>query len=580
MKTLCGAAIALALIADMAYGADLPAQKSPPDVRPPLFTWSGFYVGFNSGYVWTADSGLGATSANLLDSGLISGEWGAASALGATGAVSGRLNGFLNGGQAGYNWQFSDKLVAGFEADIAGAGVRGGGGFGSVFPSTLVPGAAAVTSGTIDRSLEFLGTARGRLGYAVTPNMLVYATGGLAYGGVDFRTTIKQILTPSLLATNGAGADFFDIRAGWTIGAGFEWAFTRNLSAKLEYLYYDLGSVTLTNETIEPLIHTNILTNRLAVADATTASTRFDGHMLRAGLNYRFDWSQPAPSGTGATAPFANPVFDAAARPAFGDWRVSLMPYLWAINMNGSATARGETVGADASFIDVLTKVSAFPLAFMGRGEARNGPLFFYGDLAWMQVRFSGSTLKLETPALDLGLAVNADGRLKQTLAIGESGVGYELARFRLGGASNSFTAIDAFAGFRYWYVSLDVSLDIIGAANSELLGLEQVGARAIAKSGGIEWIDPVVGLGVRHQIAPGDEFRFRGDIGGFGAGSKFSWQAYGGYNHDFKLGGVNLTGTIGYRALSVDYSAGSGDTARGLNAIIHGPVVGMALPF
>ena len=71
-----------------------------------------------------------------------------------------------------------------------------------------------------------------------------------------------------------------------------------------------------------------------------------------------------------------------------------------------------------------------------------------------------------------------------------------------------------------------------------------------------------------------------RGDIGGFGVGSKFSWQLAGGYSHDMKIGDWTITNTVGYRALSVDYSNGSGSGQRGIDAIIHGPVMETSFRF
>ena len=105
----------------------------------------------------------------------------------------------LGGGQLGYNWQFSDRFIAGLEADLQGAGVRGGGGFQTLTPAAIYPPFVAATNVTVHRSLEYFGTLRGRLGYAVTPTMLFYATGGLAYGGVATSTAINQSFIPSLL---------------------------------------------------------------------------------------------------------------------------------------------------------------------------------------------------------------------------------------------------------------------------------------------------------------------------------------------------------------------------------------------
>jgi len=162
-------------------------------------------------------------------------------------------------------------------------------------------------------------------------------------------------------------------------------------------------------------------------------------------------------------------------------------PFNAAVNINGNLTARDQTVGADVTIIDAITKSSSMPLAFMGRIEARNSPVSFYGDLAWAQLRFSGSTLKLRSPFADLLLGESASGSLKVTMAIGEAGGAYELARWKLSGASNSFTAVDAYAGLRYWYLAQDLSLDLIGTASAQSLGLDQVGGRAISKSGALQ---------------------------------------------------------------------------------------------
>src|SRR5680860_176802 len=77
----------------------------------------------------------------------------------------------------------------------------------------------------------------------------------------------------------------------------------------------------------------------------------------------------------------------------------------------------------------------------------------------------------------------------------------------------------------------------------------------AITRSGDLEWVDPVVGARIRHQIAPGRELRLIGDVGGFGAGSEFSWQAVATYGFDVNCFGKPLHTVIGYRALAVDFS-------------------------
>src|SRR5208283_3193433 len=250
----------------------------------------------------------------------------------------------------------------------------------------------AVTGAKLNRDLEYFGTTRARLGYVAMPNLLAYATGGLAFGGVTESASFGQTLAPSLLSSGTAKGSAFENRAGWTVGAGLEYALTPALSAKVEYLYYDLGSKTLTNANINPIILQGFFLGLQSVADATNVSTRYDGHLVRAGLNYRFDWSQPSErTSSGATPLFPLPRFAAMEAPALGDWRLTVSQYTWALGINGSVTAASQTVSADLSFIDFLTKTSAFPLNFAGRVEASNGPFGVYGDLVWAQLRASGS---------------------------------------------------------------------------------------------------------------------------------------------------------------------------------------------
>ncbi|WP_424360115.1 outer membrane protein [Methylocystis parvus] len=558
-------------LASPAFAADLPAHKAPP-AAPPAFTWTGLYVGMNAGYTFAASDPINLSSVNLLDNTLLN--FGSASALGATGTVRARLDGFFFGGQLGYNWQFSDRFILGVEADIQGAGVRGGNGQLSVWPAG--PGFAS-TSFKANRQLEYLGTARARLGYAVTPTIMAYVTGGFAYGGTNMSGAVSQALRPSALTTDTAKGDHYDILTGWTAGAGAEMALSRNLSAKLEYLYYDLGELWLGNPSLS---HRDVLLGTTPLIDATYAHTRFAGHLVRAGLNYRFDASIPETGGSAATPLLASPGFASVERPKYEGWRWLVMPYVWVINMNGGMKLQNQQLATDASFIDALTRSASFPLAFMGRVETSNGPFFAYGDLAWARMRFAGSTLSLRSPLGDFAVAATTSGRLRMTVTVGEAGFGYELARFKLMSAPASFTAFDAYAGLRYVNMGLNLDGNINFAGNSALLGIQQIGTRSVVGTGALWWIDPVIGMRMRHSFAPGSQFEARADIGGFGAGSKFSWQFYGGYTYDFQFNGVNLTGLIGYRALGMNFSKWVDGRENGINAVMHGPVTGVGMKF
>jgi len=102
-------------------------------------------------------------------------------------------------------------------------------------------------------------------------------------------------------------------------------------------------------------------------------------------------------------------------------------------------------------------------------------------------------------------------------------------------------------------------------------------GMRAIARSGVVEWIDPFLGARLHYVPAPGEEVIVRGDVGGFGAGSKFTWQAIATYN--WYLGthaAIVFDGYLGYKALSVDYQEGSGTGRYEFDVIQQGPVMGI----
>src|ERR1019366_3818266 len=212
-NTISALAIAAWLAAGSAYAADLPSRnEAPVYIPPPVFTWTGFYAGVNIGGGWSNNSNNNGTNSG----------------------------GVVGGGQIGYNYQFSPLFVAGVETDFQGTSIgSGGGGFG------------------LNESITYFGTVRGRIGIITpfNPNLLIYGTGGFAYGEV------RQ---------DG-------LKTGWTAGGGVEWAFLPNWSAKVEYLYTDLNS--------------NGGNGFEFFGDHR--QTRFN--TVRAGVNYHFNLFAPAP---------------------------------------------------------------------------------------------------------------------------------------------------------------------------------------------------------------------------------------------------------------------------------------------
>ena len=254
-------------------------------------------------------------------------------------------------------------------------------------------------------------------------------------------------------------------------------------------------------------------------------------------------------------------------------WEFRVTPYAWAPSVNGDVTVRGQTADIDMSFWDLFDSGSSGAqldslAALMGYVEARKGPWGIYGDVVWGKFDFSGGAVTQRNPIADLKVSARAKAGLDYEITMAESGLTYEVARW-------SSTAIDVLGGARYWNQELDLSLAVDGSVDLGKLGLERSGSLAVARSGTLEWVDPFVGFRVRHELAPGSELQFLGDIGGFGLGSDLTWQLFAGYGFDFWQS--NLHGVIGYRALAVDYTQNDAGFKNNLDLILHGPVVGLS---
>lgn len=237
----------------------LPKPSDTPTKQD--FSWQGMHAGVNFGFGLSSGTdpwGVGAGGEEYrVDAG-----WRFSRA---------PLTGLIGGVQAGYDHAFG-RLIVGLEADWQAGGLSGGGaGFGQ--PAGLTP--------FVDnrRAIDWFGTARGRLGYALTPTFVAYATGGLAYGG---GANLFRYVDP---AGNIGDNVHNPIRAGYAAGAGVEWALNPTVSMKLEYLHIDLGrspghGVFLENEREEE--------GPRRIASMESYPNRFD--VFRAGLNYRFSF--------------------------------------------------------------------------------------------------------------------------------------------------------------------------------------------------------------------------------------------------------------------------------------------------
>jgi outer membrane immunogenic protein len=182
------ASVGAMALAGTALAADL---APPPPAPPPPPLWTGFYIGVNAGYDWAASKSINIVTAPLFTDAL--GVVPGLSAV-ANGNIPVQNSGFIGGGQIGYNYQFATSWVVGLEADIDGlAGAHGSGNASTV---ATVVGVPVTTDLFASKSLNYLGTVRGRFGYLLTPTLLIYGGGGLAYGGVNMHADVFQSGTP------------------------------------------------------------------------------------------------------------------------------------------------------------------------------------------------------------------------------------------------------------------------------------------------------------------------------------------------------------------------------------------------
>jgi outer membrane immunogenic protein len=275
-------AMALTVVAQAAE----PLPPPPPPPPPPL--WTGPYLGVNVGYGFGGDGsvdgfqifpGEGDTAEPFDDAALA--RWN----------FSNNLRGVFGGGQLGYNYQFPGTAwVAGIETDFQGAGLTTAATRTAPFFFLSTPEAGEVFANVFNyhQRVDWFGTLRGRLGWAITPTFLLYGTGGLAYGEVR-QTFSKVDFIADVTAGTLVGRNTLSrTQAGWTAGGGIEWAFLPNWSLKVEYLFVDIDKLTVPVFGFTP----NANVPNQFFFGQNDASTRF--HTIKAGLNYHF-WTAPPP---------------------------------------------------------------------------------------------------------------------------------------------------------------------------------------------------------------------------------------------------------------------------------------------
>ena len=247
------------------------------------FRWNGFYLGVYAGQAWAesdirTDAGAASpdtyftaaneiTSINRLASGSIGPDE------------------LIAGMQIGANVQ-TGKFVFGLEADFGSFNLNSVRGGSYLVPNPLNPPQFAVATVGATISTDWLLTARGRIGWTPSSNLLIYATGGLAV--TELRVSNSYADDSPFLGVGGASTS--KMLFGWALGGGAEWALTRHWSLKAEYMHIDFGSVS-TRGSVNCGPASTFFSDcvQFVVPSPLTTSADLSADIARVGLNYKFD---------------------------------------------------------------------------------------------------------------------------------------------------------------------------------------------------------------------------------------------------------------------------------------------------
>ena len=277
-----------------------------------------------------------------------------------------------------------------------------------------------------------------------------------------------------------------------------------------------------------------------------------------------------------------------AAQTAAADsspWSFTFAPYGWLTFISGSQTVAGQTTAVNTNAFEMFAQSQSL-ITFMAYAEARyQDRLGLFVDVMYANLTAGQSATRgFFLPGIS-GSAVSSVSVNYETLTL-QFGGAYEVVKVGPdrggegpGMAGVGQTAFDVTLGGRWWYQRVDMTLNFFGSVtvNTPNLQLSANRSQVFANSGSIGWVDPFIGFRVRHHLAPGQRITLEADMGGFGIGSRISAEAQLAYSLEFGNAiGVNWAGVIGYRALYVDYTQGSGSSFFQLNQLQHGPLIGV----
>jgi len=269
---LATSALASVMVAGVAQAADMPLKAPVPVISD----WTGFYIGIHGGYGW-ADHTIGDAlftgnvHVGLTDDFAMS--------------PTSKLKGGVFGGHAGYNWQWAQRWVSGLEIDFSGADLKQSRSITSVHDFSAVGDSAFVRTRLLASKLDWLASARARLGFLLMPEFLIYGTGGAAWTHTKSLNEMDFSVPEFFQSfTDRANTGHF----GWVAGAGGEWRmWNSHWLLRVEYLHYDFGNSTTTFSS-RTTVDNAAVGHSVSNFEDFKLGSKLTTDVVRGGLSYKF----------------------------------------------------------------------------------------------------------------------------------------------------------------------------------------------------------------------------------------------------------------------------------------------------